>query len=1253
MLPLLWLTGLLSVTTALANADTTKTYAVIIGISEYQQESLRTLQFADKDAALFAAYLRSPGGGNVPDSNMKVLLNTDATIAAIYDALNWLQESCEKNDKAYFYFSGHGDVETQNSFSLGYLLAYNSPATNYRNNAIRIEDLNTVANHLSVSSNATVVLVTDACHTGKLAGDYYKGKQLVASQLRLILNNEVRLAACAVDEKAVEGPEWGGGRGVFSYYLLKGLNGMADINQNDTIQLRELQTYLDSAFATDKALIRLARKQRPALDGNPYQPVAFVIPGEIRSRQAESADEQANAQLPKTWSTFKPVGVQPIDYFFRLMKTRGMPSKLPFGSYAFISKDSLPHKILDDCIAYQRQMDSLTSADPENADAYLFASKDTLILLQKQLQTSKALVSNFHERFIQTVHGQAQEMVNAYLEGDEAELEKRQYYDAGNRRYRDFLAMFRIALAITPARHYLHPLLVVQEAYLAGLTARLEMVTSANDGKLLADAFRHQRRALALEPYAAYIYNELGNLYLRSNQYAQADRHYNLAMEYAPAWAIPWSNQIRLNLATGKLKKATVAIHKADSLQNNLSYTWMNAGLVMAKSGNLLASESYFRKAIAQNNVHYLPYQKLGELYITTGEFRAADRFLADAQARRARFAINDRSFKYGIELGGPPPVNTDTSSFPNLPTGTPANTPLTRLMHTLASMPARPDSALDALKTLIPELHAGRHLANHYIGKILSDRKKWQEALPFLREAAHTYQSDSLLAALVHREQNTDSSAVVAHIPFQYDPLADHYMLGSIYEQLDSTESARSEYLMITRTENQRQRDQAAFKGLEATSNTNALPMSPNAEELIARYESPLPMGGYIKLANLHEHSGDYLMAEKVYQEQISRNRQAGNLRKVQTRRGPFQLMAGTDINFYWLAINRAAEAQTYAFYQRALRRFARDSEWQRKAGMFLYERLRMAFLKTEPERHQAVYKSITLYAYPFATADETGSQPEISFTVPGTDERIRIATPKYDPLQEALQSLELSVRLSGALLPDPVTTEAIADLQSWMGNEQAALKSYQALIAMQEPDGALRRKLIDYYFSVFEYNRAVDQLEILRRLGQISPAQNRKLAECYALSGSSERSVRIMGDLATSKDVSKTAIAMLNAKTNWLAGRYAPALAYVNSIPAPNEANADDSIKEARADRYYAIARLNALLKRNTNALLALQKALKFGFDLGHVLRIDPAWKMLRGSPEWKRLQRQYAAQLEPREYLPQQFDGWQSALNYRIPD
>jgi len=70
-------------------------------------------------------------------------------MAAVYNALNWLTEICKKDDLVYFYFAGHGDKESQAIYNLGFLLTYNTLRPNYKNNALRIEDLNECANTLS------------------------------------------------------------------------------------------------------------------------------------------------------------------------------------------------------------------------------------------------------------------------------------------------------------------------------------------------------------------------------------------------------------------------------------------------------------------------------------------------------------------------------------------------------------------------------------------------------------------------------------------------------------------------------------------------------------------------------------------------------------------------------------------------------------------------------------------------------------------------------------------------------------------------------------------------------------------------------------------------------------------------------------------------------------------------------------------------------------------------------------------------
>ncbi|HTE13195.1 MAG TPA: caspase family protein, partial [Chitinophagaceae bacterium] len=113
------------------------TYAIVVGISKYESAGIPQLEYAHKDALFFADYLKSKAGGSVPEENIRLLVNDSATYAAIYDALDWLLTTCHKDDLVYFYFSGHGDMENSTIYNLGFLLSYNTPRTNYINNALR------------------------------------------------------------------------------------------------------------------------------------------------------------------------------------------------------------------------------------------------------------------------------------------------------------------------------------------------------------------------------------------------------------------------------------------------------------------------------------------------------------------------------------------------------------------------------------------------------------------------------------------------------------------------------------------------------------------------------------------------------------------------------------------------------------------------------------------------------------------------------------------------------------------------------------------------------------------------------------------------------------------------------------------------------------------------------------------------------------------------------------------------------------
>ena len=261
------------------------TFALVIGIANYENDRLN-LNFSNRDATIFAEYLQSKAGGNIPGDNIRLLVDTTATTASIYNSLKWLKKKTElnsiQNEKekslVYIYFSGHGDVETNTKANLGFLLAYNTPPNNYINNAVRIEDLNDYAHTLSVDLNANVIIITDACHSGKLAGSGNKGSYLVGKELSVAKEREIRIASCNPDELSMEDIRWGEGRGVFSYYLVNGLKGMADKNRDSIVTFNEIQQFVDSSIAVDAVLKELKHKQTPVLKGNPSFRLASVNP---------------------------------------------------------------------------------------------------------------------------------------------------------------------------------------------------------------------------------------------------------------------------------------------------------------------------------------------------------------------------------------------------------------------------------------------------------------------------------------------------------------------------------------------------------------------------------------------------------------------------------------------------------------------------------------------------------------------------------------------------------------------------------------------------------------------------------------------------------------------------------------------------------------------------------------------------------------------------------------------------------------
>src|SRR5215472_16583418 len=120
-----------------------KLWAVVVGVSSYQNLSpTEQLKYAHRDAEDFAAFLRSPNGGGFPSTQIRLLLNQQATLSAVRTALGtWLPRSVEPDDIVYIFFAGHGVVENERD---GYLLMYDSDPQNLYATALQVAELDRI-----------------------------------------------------------------------------------------------------------------------------------------------------------------------------------------------------------------------------------------------------------------------------------------------------------------------------------------------------------------------------------------------------------------------------------------------------------------------------------------------------------------------------------------------------------------------------------------------------------------------------------------------------------------------------------------------------------------------------------------------------------------------------------------------------------------------------------------------------------------------------------------------------------------------------------------------------------------------------------------------------------------------------------------------------------------------------------------------------------------------------------------------------
>ncbi len=221
-------------TTSQEKAVGQKTYVVIAAVGDYKyyRAGQGDLRYTVNDANKLYQYFLNPLHENLPKEQVVFLKNELATKARITSALLQTFAKATEKDRVIFYFSGHGLPNM--------LMPYEATGKN-KLTAIDYQEIKAA---FKQSRAGTKICFIDACFANSVKSQKQPGradqkkaaeKAMVDSEIAVMVSSQSYQTS--IEYQALK-------QGVFSYFLIKGLEGLADKNKDKVINILELHQYV-------------------------------------------------------------------------------------------------------------------------------------------------------------------------------------------------------------------------------------------------------------------------------------------------------------------------------------------------------------------------------------------------------------------------------------------------------------------------------------------------------------------------------------------------------------------------------------------------------------------------------------------------------------------------------------------------------------------------------------------------------------------------------------------------------------------------------------------------------------------------------------------------------------------------------------------------------------------------------------------------------------------------------------------------
>lgn len=230
-------------------------YAIVVGVGDYSDDRVPNLPATARDAQALGSMLVDGTKCAYEPDRVKILTGISASADRIRGALQTAAEATNKRSTVVVYFSGHGCRTYMDKSWQTYLCPRETDPSNLPRTAISRDEFSTLLGKIPAQK---LVVVLDACHSGGSAdikavdGNVLWKSGLPETFYDALRTGSGRVIIASSKPEEVSFVRKQGDYSVFTWYVLKALEGQAAIRGDGLIHILDLFHFVNEAVQQDR-----------------------------------------------------------------------------------------------------------------------------------------------------------------------------------------------------------------------------------------------------------------------------------------------------------------------------------------------------------------------------------------------------------------------------------------------------------------------------------------------------------------------------------------------------------------------------------------------------------------------------------------------------------------------------------------------------------------------------------------------------------------------------------------------------------------------------------------------------------------------------------------------------------------------------------------------------------------------------------------------------------------------------------------